>query len=260
MEFNDNNKKEQVNVNTRGSVFMNSDSPIAQSTLVTGYWNNMLSIKLHPTLPEEKQTEYRKFDYDTVVNTSLTEPKIAALYVIFREAMDKLKSGEPFSKGVSVGQSGLINVRVKEGNIALELYKNIDETTRQSKNYLLYIFRDEDVIEGYDAEAGSFTMGDKINAEAERFLYVLKAALIQLSNAGVHAYRHVEKFYKDRLLNNVNAIANKNGIDTGSTFSRGGSNSGGGSFWTSDNTNKEKDTRSNVGVEHSNEDELRGLM
>lgn len=262
MEFNnDNNKREQVNVNTRGAVFMNSESNVNQSTLVTGFWNNMLSLKLHPTLPADKQTDYRKFDYDQVINTALTETKTAALLEIAKDAYKNLVANENFSRGLSVGGNGLVSinvVNVAEGvtYACLLIARDIDEHTRQSKNFNIYVFKDEQTIDEYNVESGEFKAGQAVHSELLRFISVLEASLHELTNAGVHSYRHVEKFYKDKLMNTLTAVADKNGVDVGSTFNRGG-NSGGGSsnFWK-----KDEDKREKVGVEHSNPDELAGLM
>lgn len=262
MEYNNNdsNKREQTNVNTRGAVFMNSESEINQSTLVTGFWNNMVSLKLHPTLPADKQTDFRKFNYDEVINTALTETKVAALLHIAKEAYTKLLAGEDFAKGISVGGNGLVSLFVigSAKYAYLQIARDIDEHTRQSKNSNIYIFKTESTIENYSTESGEFTAGESIQSEFLRFIDVLEASLHELSNAGVHAYRHVEKFYKDKVMNTLTAVAEKNGVDTGSTFNRNSyaNKGGGGGFWNK----KEEDSRSKVEVEHSNSEELSSLM
>lgn len=52
MKFNNNsnnNARDAVNVNTRGIQLSNSEG-FMPSTMVFGFWNSMISIKIHPAL------------------------------------------------------------------------------------------------------------------------------------------------------------------------------------------------------------------
>ena len=65
---------EKTNVNTRGASFKNSTSEKPCALLVT-YWNDMVRLEFAPELPENEQTENRKYDYKHTVSTCLTRAK-----------------------------------------------------------------------------------------------------------------------------------------------------------------------------------------
>ena len=44
------NNQEKTNVNTKAKQFMNKDG-FCPSTLILGYWNEGISLKMHPALP-----------------------------------------------------------------------------------------------------------------------------------------------------------------------------------------------------------------
>ena len=261
----DSNKREQVNVNTRGVSFMNSEGSLAQSALLVGYWNSTISLKLHPTLPADKQTDFKKFDYDEVINTALTLEKAVALDKIVGRAMLALSSTEDFFKGISVGGDGLVGIGVKhvEDDKAvafLGIYKSLDPGTRIPKVYNLYQFKETMIIDGYSPETGNFNVTSD-QSELELFKKVLEASIAGLSNANQHATRHVDKFFRDKLTNNINAVGNKLGVDMGANYG-GGYNrrTSSSDVWSNSSSKSNEDKSSYAETHSSNPDELRDLM
>ena len=78
--FGNNNSKNNSleNTNTRGISFFNSKAEF-KSALVLGFWNEMVSFRWHPPLPEEQRTEKKIFNYEESVSTCLGYTKLAAL-------------------------------------------------------------------------------------------------------------------------------------------------------------------------------------
>lgn len=135
MQFNNsnsnNNKSERKNINTNGTQFMNSSGTLAQSTLVVKYWNSMVSLRIHPMLSPDKQTDFKKFNYDESFTTSLTVEKAQTFYDIIEEALTTEK--EKFFKGVQVGADSLIGLgSVSNGTDRMffaGIYKSLDPDT-----------------------------------------------------------------------------------------------------------------------------------
>lgn len=212
----DSNKKERLNVNTRGIQLMNSEGVLSKSTLVLGYWNEMISIKLHPMLPVESQGEFKKFNYDESISSALTMEKATTLLTFIKESQ---KSEEDrFFKGISVGADSLIGVgHVVQGDdkvTFLGLYKGLDPDTRIPKEKMLYEFRKIKVIENYDDQTGAFTSNEYLESELELLSKTLESAIEHLSNAATHADHYVDNYNRKRQQTTLNAIANKVGAET----------------------------------------------
>jgi len=226
MNFNNsgNNSRDTVNVNTRGVQLMNRDG-FCPSTLIVGYWNDMLSIKIHPALEKEKQTESKVFDYDKVISTAITLEKVTVLIEkIEKDILPELSKDTPRSifRGVPIGGDSLIGIGIRANEneptnfvTYLGIFKSLDPSTKRPESAIFYEFRTSYSVDDYDAQTGEFTTTQNIQGELLLFLEILKAARTGMSNAIAHSTRVVDKFYKDRVMNALNEIANKLGISTG---------------------------------------------
>ena len=108
---NNNNKSEnKKNVNTRSFQFYNKEG-FDPSTVVLGFWNDFLSIKLHPAKDPSKQTETDIFDYEKAINTALNPEKALALLTNIQKVIyPALAAGECRVVGVPVGGNNIITV------------------------------------------------------------------------------------------------------------------------------------------------------
>lgn len=239
-----NNRRERTNTNTRGIQLMNSEGVLSKSTLVLGYWNDFVSIKLHPMLPQEQQTDFKKYNYDQALTATLTLEKVQTLLTVMKEALETEK--DKFFKGVTFGTDSLAGVgMVKNPNDPNEklyffgVYKGLDPDTRIPKEKLIYEFRTIRVIADYDADAGVFDASETKQSEFTLLMNTLQSSLDHLVNAGSHAEHHSDAYNRKRQLTTMNSIAQKVGAETGysNNYSGGGyqnnqynNNGGGGQY------------------------------
>lgn len=233
-ENNNNNAPKRDNVNTRGFNLANADGTFAQSTLVLGYWNDLISIKLHPALPKSEQSEKKRFNYDESISTALTLEKAMELTRIIEEA--KTSDKARFFKGVQVGMDSLVGIssitEEDKTTVVFGIYKGLDQETRLPSEKLLYEFRKVRIIEDYNDETGDYKMKEsKESSELNVFERALLSAIDHLTNAAAHAERHVNNYKNKMQTTTLNAIATKVGAETGyqntSYGNRSGYNSGG---------------------------------
>lgn len=218
-----NNSRDEVNVNTRGMQFMNSDG-FYPSTMLFGFWNEMISIKIHPALDKEHQTDSRKFNYEEVVSTAITLEKAALLAdKIENELLPNFGTKSLF-RGVPVGGDSLIGVGIRheEGSpdIAyLAIFKALDEETKKPEVSIYYEFKTGMTINDYNPNTGEFTVEQNIPSELNVFLAGLRASVSALTHAEAHSSRAVDKWFRDRLMNNIQEIAQKLGVSTQGSWS-----------------------------------------
>jgi hypothetical protein len=98
----------------------------------------------------------------------------------------------------------------------------LDEKTKKPEMSIHYEFNRAFGIDDYDPETGDFKKTGDIHSELIVFLDILKAAKIGLSNSIAHSMRVVNRFYNERIANDISEIANKLGVSTSSKpgFSR----------------------------------------
>jgi hypothetical protein len=237
MNFNqsNSNNREATNVNTTGTQFRNSQGS-SPSAMVIGYWNSLLSIKMHPALEKSQQNEQNVFNYDKLVSTAITLEKMIVLSNHIEDTIfPAIKAGVSAFKGVPVGDTTLVGVGVtiEEGAPVayFVIYKGLDETSKKPESFLKYNFRTSYTVDNYDPIAGTHDITQGVQGELASFLALMKAATVGLSNSTVHADRHVNKFFRDKLMTRIEDIAGKVGLPSqksgnGSGYSNRSSNGG----------------------------------
>ena len=219
-----NDKDNQVTVNTKSFQFMNRDG-FEPSTMTVGAWNEMLSIRINPALEKSKQVDGRVFDYDKFVATSLTKDKVMMiLYKIEKNINSAIKAGEDKTIGVQVGGDSLfvVGTGVKiTGSVKpyVAIHKALNPDTKKPEMSMFYEFRRDMSIDDYDYETGSYNIDENINNEFELFVMLLKAYISVGSGFATHTTRYIDKWQNDKLNNTINSIAQKVGASTGSGFS-----------------------------------------
>lgn len=231
MNFNQtNNNKGKSDVNTTAIQFRNREG-VYPSALVIGYWSSLISLRIHPPLDKSQQNGENFFNWDKGPNTAITlEKSIVLADLIETVIVPALKEGTTKFRGVQVGDNGLVGVGTElEGGVTpsayFVIYKKLDDTTKKPSEYLKYYFKTSYVVNDYDPESGSFYVTQNIHSELQTFLKILKVACIGLSNATVHADRHVNKFFRDKFMGRIEEIAIEMGLPSGKTYTKGG-NSG----------------------------------
>lgn len=234
MKFNNNsnnNARDAVNVNTRGIQLSNSEG-FMPSTMVFGFWNSMISIKIHPALEKSQQSDSRRFNYDEVVATTLTLEKTAILLNKIETEILPVYGTQSVFKGVSVGGDSLAGVGLRmnadgtSSTAYFGIFKSLDENTKKPETVMYYEFKSAYTIDDYDPETGDFKMTQNVPGELLLFTSALRAAVSALTNANAHATRTVDKWFRDRLMNTMEEIGSKVGVAPKSKGNWG--NNGGG--------------------------------
>ena len=216
--------KQEVNVNTRGYRFMNKDG-FCPSTLLCGFWNDMISLKIHPALPESKQTASSVYDYNQMVATSLSIEKAVILIDKIETVIEPaIERGEVKSIAVLIGGNNLVHVGSGiHGEIHpfVGIHKSLDPETKKPQDSLFYEFVDSSqiTIEDYNPETGGYTGSKPVQCELKTFVEILKASVSALCGAPAHSTRYVDKFYRDKVLNSVMGIGEKMGISDDNGYS-----------------------------------------
>jgi len=236
------NNSKDININTRGIQFMNKNG-FDPSTLIVGFWNEMLSIKIHPALDKDKQSESKVFDYEKVVHTALTIEKVAKLKTdIEKKIFPAIQKGEDKRIGVPVGGDSLVVIGTGKdmtGEIRpyIAIHKSINEDTHLPEMSIFYEFNQTMCVEDFDSKTGSFNVTTDSCGELMIFYEILKSVISAMSNATVHSIRYADRFYRTRVLNDLAEIASKLGISKQRNFNnpkRDVFNSGGNSGSSND--------------------------
>lgn len=235
---NSNNENKKWEVNTKGTQFYSRGQMGA--TLILGYWKECLTLKISPMLPESKRSESKIYDYETYINTALTEDKLIELKL----AMDDIVIPSIVSNNynfVSVGVSSGNNfieisngsmLGLDEGHIVLTIYAGIDENGKCTDR-MSYIFGKTSYFTGYDSEQGAIDKADPKQTEFIKFYNYIKQAIDALTHAHAHSMRVSNQWYNDMVKDSLNSLKSKLGIEgrtsnnnSGATFFNAGNNYG----------------------------------
>ena len=217
-----NEKDNNISINTRGYQFSNKDG-FDPSALTVGGWNDMLSIRINPALEPSKQTTERVFYYDRSVSTSLTIEKAAILlYRIENTIMPAIDAKEDKTIGIptSGGETLLVVGTSTRGTDTskpyIGIFKGIKEDTRKPEIGMFYEFKAAQTIDDYNESDGTFTITEVLpRVEFETFTELIKSFIANGSNFGTHSSRFVNRFRDSKLMELVNKIAVKLGVQTG---------------------------------------------
>jgi len=213
-----NNQRDgKLDMNTRGIQMMNVEG-FDPATLTVGSWNEMLSLRINPALDPSKRSEGRMFDYERNVSTSLNAENVMILLIkIKNTVLPAIEKGEEASVGLFMGNGASLLVvgtgkkLTNEIRPFLAIHKNLNENTRKPEMSMYYEFRRGDAIINYDEKTGNYDVMESVPAELHLFIKLLEAYLMHVGKFNVHFQRYVTKFYNDRLMNTVNAVADKVG-------------------------------------------------
>lgn len=221
------NTREQAQVNTRGLSFFNNESTLESSTMQLGYWNEMVSLRINPALPEDKQTETNKFDYEVSLSTALTLDKTITLKkAIDEDILPAFNEKREISKGVPVGGNSVISVGIKlvddKPEAFLAIYKSLDSDTKKPGDMLTYNFRTVYTVDDYNPETGEYTLTQGVPGELNVFTRALGAAVEALTNAMAHSMRNVNRYANEQQKTLMNEIASKVGVEVRQPYNNRG--------------------------------------
>lgn len=246
---NQNNSQQAPQVSTRGYHTSNGDA-VKATAFEWSFQGEMLRLVTSEELPENEQTEKRRYDYDHSWITCVTRLKCLDLAEQVKNIiLPAIKSKT--NKFVSVTVGGVnqfgIGVRFDEnGKITCytKLIRNLDTDKLTSNEEICYEFKKGEVIVDYDNTTGKF--GDRIQDETEFYLFLrdMDSFIDAGSKAYNHANRVVDKTYKDMVLADIRAIGSKVGAEVSAPFAaqRAGARYGSTSLFDSNAMNAPSET------------------
>ena len=214
-----NNNKDRNNMNTNSIQFMNKDG-FQPSTLVLGFWNEMLSVKIHPALPKEQQTETRVYNYDQNVSTAINVEKLGLLLDrIESELVPAMEDAANKSIGIQVGGNSLLVIstgvaKFNEVRPYIAIHKDLDQDTKKPQVSIYYEFKSQVSIDDYDPETGKYTLSKPSFSEFKVFINSVKEAIKALTNAQAHSTRNVNKYFNEKQTGMFREMASKLGVET----------------------------------------------
>lgn len=223
MTFDNGNNNDNKSISTNGGIDLRNEEGFDPCMVSFSLWKSCVSLRMHPMLPPEKQTEYKKFDFETTLSTALTPQNAYILYKNIKEVIiPAIQNNEKKFVGVPVNGDGLIGVGSgrKDGSEPyLGVFKGLNPDTKIPEQMMCYQFKNNLIITAYDFESGSYTPSTESNiSELELFMIILKEGIKSATNSQTHSYRNVQNFYNTQLLDTVKKIAEKNGISTGNSY------------------------------------------
>lgn len=190
------------NVSTKGLQFYNSVSTEDKSTMILGYWNDMVSIKIHPMLEGNvRQQGKPNYDYNGGLSTVLGFKSVEKIL----EGIKLIENGDI----PCVSEIGSLNTVIKIGNgteygedfgwyVAI---LEVDENYVSTNGYF-YIFNHDskgDVLLGdYDEQTGNFEK-IVINTEFKVFKKFLESSMHVFTKSIAHSSLHRIKYIFDEI-------------------------------------------------------------
>lgn len=248
---NNTNANEKTNVNTRGASFKNSNSKKPSALIVT-YWNDMVKLEFAPELPENEQTENRKYDYKHTVSTCLTRAKCNELVNAYKNIIvPAIKACENKKVSVPIANVNQLQIDVNlvdnEPHPVLKLIQNINADNLQAteNNIIYYEFNTGEYILNYEPTNGTFSERVITHNEIDLFMSDLENVKNAGSNAYIHTDRCVNKYWKDSIDTKLNRIGEANGLSLSFKPQYGNNGKGGnGSIFDNKPSNNDAPTQS----------------
>lgn len=241
------NNTERQSVTTK--CFHTSNAQAIKATAFSwDFQAEMLKLTINPELPENEQTEKRRYDYDHGWITCISRVKCIGLLKCYYMTLEKcIKEGTEKFISVPVAEVNQFGIGVrldpeKEVVTYAKLIRNINPSDLTSQDEIIYEFRKGEIIEDYDNKTGKFGRRNVTDDEFSLFIEDLKSFVMASSKAFNHANRVVDKTYKDMISNDIRSIGKKVGAEM-TTF--GGGQRGGAQYGQSslfDNSSKPAQT------------------
>lgn len=240
--YNNNSQKDYYNPTVYSAYRMNNAESLVDKTCLTfGYWKSVLRISISPK--KDTGNDDVSFDMDNGISIYLNHTKARILAERIRAFLQNPEAND--NTGVPSGQ-GLITIsRGKEYNSThpLLIIRKIDQENGNVISSFAYEFKGSDyyyAISNY-VEGGSF---DKVsdefaNLEIEQLITILEEYYKAMTSAVAYSVIDQMKYSETRVMNRLNKIAEKLGVE----LSSGGKN-GGGNYSSTSYFNRQSSSQS----------------
>lgn len=206
---NNSKDKKDTSVNTKGFQFFNKEG-IDPSTLIVSYWNEGIVLKIHPTLPKDKQDNEHVFDYDHSLSTIVNARQAKLLLLAFPKFEEAMNDSLEYSTGIRIGISSVLvlSTGVKETGALrpyIGIYKDINAETLEATSGIRYEFNVLETIEDYDPR-GCKLQTETYHVELMLFMAALKTVIEAFTHAHTHSHRNVQRYFNSKLSENIDLI------------------------------------------------------
>lgn len=223
MAYTNNQGNERKAVNTSGYT-MSGDKVSTSCRLSVEYFENiknkdsLLKLTFTPELPENERSSSSRWAHKQAIQTALSVDKAYALAMKYKETIKPaIEKGELKSVAVILSEVNLVVLSSGATNgiarPSISIYKGLNPQSRTCETSLTYTFGMTDIVNDYDPETGAFGAMEKVSAELEGFIEVLRSFIIANSNMFVHSERTVNRFSKELVTEKLIKIGEKVGVD-----------------------------------------------
>lgn len=229
--------------NTNGRSNNGAQTDINTNSLILFYNNMALRIDLYNKnlsigLIRAVQTSEGKntFPKDSQIRVLLTPERVTALNEIIQNGLiPALQSRNSYSHSLitNVRMSSVISVGCDmDGNVYLDIYTDMDER-RIPKKSARYVFPKTATLSRFNPQTGEYEQGESIQAQFYLVARCLEDFLYSSSMAGAHNQKMLDSYSNRRIMNILQEIAIKLGINIqkgssdGHGYRYGGSSNGG---------------------------------
>ena len=212
------NEKKKKNKNTTATQFYNKNYG---STLAVSYLNEgTVILKIHPTLPENKQSQSNIYDYDSYVIAYLSPIKLIELSAAINEVQKSLVTNNSYdfdSVGISAGD-GYVEIGTTEDfeisgekKLAICIYNGID-ANGEATNKLVYVFNSSNYYKNYARKKTDYDTSNVLESEFILFSTIIQEAIKASTNAIAHSIRNANKYQDNASYESIKEIKEKLGI------------------------------------------------
>lgn len=180
------------------------------------FYDDSLSLGIWiPKLENEKRTYPKELRESTI----LTKDRVSALYnLIVEKLLPAYKEGGNYNGGVFTNnnKTNVVECATIAGELYLNYYKEIDDNRKPKYTYTFH-FPKTPVIEGYSATTeNDFKMYDT-DASFLLFVKILEAFMLTaVSGASAHSDRFTNRYFNDKKMDYLYALAGKLGVTVNS--------------------------------------------
>lgn len=228
----DANKPFEPNVYS-GYRWNNAESAVDKTCMTTGYWKQMLKIGIFPV--KDTNSDNVTFDMDNGIMVYLNHAKAKMfadeLRNFLRDPITYNGVGVPSGSGIitiSNGKEFGVNNPIFVIRKLDEVGKVVSSFAYEVKSDYYFSIRNYTGEKNFSKETESYK-----NLEIEEMIMVLDEYCKAMTYGTAYSIMDANKYNYDRLLGRANAIAEKLGVETNRTSSRGSSFNSSTSFFNS---------------------------
>lgn len=213
-ELGQNNRRDYAdNINTRGFQLYNADG-FDPSTLVVGYWNNFINLKIHPAKEKSQRTDTSIYDYSKSISIVLSETAVYQLaHLIKSKIIPAIEAGKELTLTIMSGTNNgvIISSGVAIGGDTpkpyLAIVKGIDASTRIPESIIAYEFSQAPYLEGYSGKTEDKFVKHYELSELQFFANAMERASMDYIGSSVHIDKYSRRRFDSEFFKLMKALS-----------------------------------------------------